>query len=421
MLSPVVPAEGGHGLAMRAGLFLNAYARMFEIDLAVFPLIAAPILVTDFVKMRVARVEIFDRLPLDSHFQLVAAIVDPDQRLAAFRAFGRPSLTGRLGAAAQDRLGHWLGPARYDVVHVERLYLAPLAQRWLLPDPASRPRLMIDCDDDDAATYQRVAAIERRSQRPRAAAWAETEAAAFAKMARQVLPRFDRAFVASSKDIASMSQHAPSVALVPNVAPRGVTAVPRNPRRRDRTILFTGTMGYLPNDEAVRWLVSRIWPRLCKAVRGPLRLLIVGRDPAADLVRLARGQGVRVIGAVPDLAPYYRAADLAVIPLRAGGGTRIKLLEAAAYGVPIVSTTIGAEGTTFRHRHDLLLADTENGFVRACAEMLTDDKRAADLSRRARARVRRDYDRDRWSRRISDWAACGLVTRINDAATHARP
>jgi glycosyltransferase involved in cell wall biosynthesis len=123
-----------------------------------------------------------------------------------------------------------------------------------------------------------------------------------------------------------------------------------------------------------------------------------------------------VTGTVADVAAFYRDADLAVIPIRAGGGTRIKLLEAAVHGVPIVSTTFGAQGTTFRRGRDLLLADSEEAFVRACGVLLRNSRELRSLAARARLTVMRDYDSERWALRvgacIADLTGCGVTTAM---------
>jgi glycosyltransferase involved in cell wall biosynthesis len=136
-------------------------------------------------------------------------------------------------------------------------------------------------------------------------------------------------------------------------------------------------------------------------MRSPLRLLIVGSNPAPSLVRLGRRHGATVTGTVPDIGTFYGQADLALIPIRAGGGTRIKLLEAAAHGVPIVATTFGAEGTTFRHRRDLLIADGECEFARACVEMLQRPRYAQALAARAQRRAAQDYGAECWAERLT--------------------
>ena len=265
--------------------------------------------------------------------------------------------------------------------------------------------LAIDCDEDDAGTYRQLASLELRYDRPQAAAWADLEADAFASMAKRVLPQFDIAFAASNGDAASLSACGVRVSVVPNVATPGRMRDPYRRAHRHQSVLFAGTMAYAPNDDAARWLLTRIWPRLLRSVSTPVRLILAGSNPSRSLIRLCRRRDVLVTGTVRDMAPYYRNADLAVLPLRAGGGTRIKLLEAAAHGVPIVSTAVGAEGTAFRNGHELLLADTADRFAHACAALLQDRQRAGRLAAQARGKVVRDHNSTCWGRRVLDLVA----------------
>src|SRR5690242_16273000 len=323
-VSPIIPAQRGNGLAMRTCFFLEAYARHFDVDLAVLPIVAGPEQLADFVRARVRRLQVFPRPPLDAHFALIAGTVDPATRLSAFVQYGRPSLASRAGASARQMLEQWVQTEQYEVVHVERLYLAPVIQRWASLAPESKPRLVIDCDDDDATAYRRLAAIERRQDHAAAAAWAEAEAAAFSAMAQKTLGHFDLIFAASATAAASLSSHRVEIVVAPNVAPTVRSRIPRT-RGGRKTILFVGTMGYAPNDDAACWFLRRIWPRLRRLSHLPVRLMIVGSDPSARLCRLAQRSDVVVTGTVVETARCYRIADLAVIPVRAGSGTRIKL------------------------------------------------------------------------------------------------
>jgi glycosyltransferase involved in cell wall biosynthesis len=400
LIAPIMPANRGNGLAMRIAFFLAAYLRRFDVDLAVFP-VAGEVAGTGHALDGARRVDTFSPQAIDAHFALVKAVSDPDARLAAFRRYGRPSLASVTGAASREALMRWIGASRYDVVHVARLYLAPLVQPLLSITP-SRPRLVLDCDEDDARAYRRLALLERRQGRRGAADWAEAEADAFARLAADVLPWFDDVLVSSWSETAALAMPGVSLTVVPNVAPFDARPVPRSRKPRIGTVLFVGTMGYAPNDDGARWFITRVWARLRQASRSPLQLVLAGTNPTAALVRLGRRHDIVVTGAVPDVSPYYRAADLVVIPLRTGGGTRIKLLEAAARGVPVVSTTLGAEGTTFRHGRDLLLADTEERLAGACASVLRRRRQAQRMAARARLRIRWDYERAQWFSRVDD-------------------
>jgi hypothetical protein len=125
-----------------------------------------------------------------STLRLVAAIDEPGARIDAFRRFGRPSIAAFSAEMARRALTDWAEAAAYDVVHVSRLYLGDLAAQW---KAAARPpprAMVLDCDEDDAKTYRRLAALDRGEGRQQAATWAEAEADAFARLAGY-LPRFD--------------------------------------------------------------------------------------------------------------------------------------------------------------------------------------------------------------------------------------
>lgn len=404
MLTPVMPADRGSGLAMRAGFFLDAYAHGFDVDLAVIPVAGAGP-ASAFVRSRVRRLDILAVGWPDSHYALLASIADPAARLDAFRRYGRPSLAAFV-APARRTLEQWVGDVRYDAVHVFRLYLAELVSPWRRSGQVG-PRLILDCDENDARTYRRIAAMERRRPDLQTAAWADAEAAAFARAALDWLPKFDVALAASRREATSLAGFGVRTLVVANVAP--ATAMRPRRRRRPPTILFVGTLAYPPNADAVNWFVTRVWRRLQRHLKFRARLVIVGRNPPAAITRLRSQRGIDVTGTVADVADFYREADLAIVPLRAGGGTRIKIIEAAAYGVPVVATGLGAEGTTFQHGRDMLVADDADGFLRACLLLIRNGARAKRLAAHARARSRRDYSPAYWRTQVLHAANAGDV------------
>jgi glycosyltransferase involved in cell wall biosynthesis len=144
-----------------------------------------------------------------------------------------------------------------------------------------------------------------------------------------------------------------------------------------------------------------VWRRLTRALRQPVRLVVVGRNAPAAIVRLRSQRGIMVRGSVTDISRSYRDADLAIVPLRAGGGTRIKVIEAASHGVPLVTTAFGAEGTTFQRGVDVLMANDEANFLRACLLLLRNGPLARRLAARARVKVKRDYSPAYWRARVT--------------------
>jgi glycosyltransferase involved in cell wall biosynthesis len=191
------------------------------------------------------------------------------------------------------------------------------------------------------------------------------------------------------------------------VVPNGVDAryfVPTPGSGQEGYILFTGSMIYRPNVRAVQHFSREILPRIRS--RSPLaRFHIVGASPTKDVKDLASDH-VTVHGAVPDMRPYYADAAVVVAPLLDGGGTRLKILEAAACGKAIVSTSIGAEGLEFRSRRDILLADSAGDFSDAVVGLLGDEPRRDELGRHARA-ASLPYD---WVQVGADY--CRLIERF---------
>ena len=301
------------------------------------------------------------------------------------------------------------GGIRYDAVHVSRLYLAELAAPWIASAKDHCP-VLLDCDEDDAAAHRRIAAMERRRHDLFAAAWTEAEATAFACLAAEWLPQFGALFAASANEARSLAAHGVRALVVPNVVPAACAQPRQHRKRRLSTIVFVGTLGYAPNADAISWFVARVWRLIERALRFRVRLMIVGGHPPA-LARLGAQRGIELTGAVPDVAPFYRDADLAIAPLRAGGGTRIKVIEAAAHGVPLVATRFAAEGTTFQHGAEMLVANDAATFARACLSLLRDRSLAARMAARARAKATRDYSREHWSMRVADRVACLLDAR----------
>jgi sugar transferase (PEP-CTERM/EpsH1 system associated) len=143
------------------------------------------------------------------------------------------------------------------------------------------------------------------------------------------------------------------------------------PRDAQPTVLFCGAMDYTPNVDALRWYFGEIHDRL-RATVPALRVLIVGKSPVSEVQAYAERPGVTVTGGVPDVRPFYRRAWLQIVPLRIGGGTRLKIPESMAMGTPVVSTTIGAQGLDLRHGDDILLADTPETFAMETARALAD-------------------------------------------------
>jgi sugar transferase (PEP-CTERM/EpsH1 system associated) len=157
------------------------------------------------------------------------------------------------------------------------------------------------------------------------------------------------------------------------------------------SMVFTGSMDWLPNDDAIRYFMREIMPLIRKQVPDAT-LTVVGRNPTPALVELGKTDPSLVItGRVDDVRPYMESAAVYIVPLRIGGGTRLKIFEAMAMEKAVVSTTVGAEGLPLTNGVELLLADEPASFAEAVVRVLTDSSYAAELGRRAAAVVRQHH------------------------------
>lgn len=175
-------------------------------------------------------------------------------------------------------------------------------------------------------------------------------------------------------------------------------AVPRAPKPAD--LVFLGSMDWMPNVDGIVDFVRTTFPAI-KARRADATLTIVGRNPAPAVLALAaQDPSIRVTGTVPDVRPYMAQAALSIVPLRVGGGTRIKIFEAMAMGVPVVSTTIGAEGLPVTDGHDIVIADDAEAFANRVAELLDNPARARGIGEAGQTLVRERFS---WRNAVAEF------------------
>lgn len=336
---------------------------------------------------------------LRAHCAAVAPIAPPprgpwgDARaLAAALRAGQPAATVpfvRAAAAARLRAAALADPP--DLVQIEHSFLAPY--RAALPaGNSTRPmQTILSLHNVGASQYGSMWRL-RGTPRERLLfaakglllrGWEASEAA-----------RFDRTLVVSEADGARLAagRHRPCLRLVENgVACDRLRPLPE--AAGGDGLLFVGTLGYRPNVDAVLHFCERVLP-LVRRARPAAHLTVVGRAPDPALRRLAGRADVTVVGDVADVTPFYAAARAVVVPLRAGGGTRLKILEAMALGRPVVSTTLGCEGLAVRDDVHLTVADAPAAFANAVVRLLADAPVRAGLTAAARALVETRYDWD---------------------------
>ncbi|HUV93701.1 MAG TPA: glycosyltransferase [Anaerolineae bacterium] len=211
---------------------------------------------------------------------------------------------------------------------------------------------------------------------------------------RQVCRQADAVLAVSEADAQALTRLLPG--LEPAVIPNGVDLARHHPGLPDSlplqhpAVLFTGKMDYRPNVDAMLWFHESVWP-LIRAHLPQAHLYVVGKQPHPRLASLGQESGVTITGYVADILPYFGGADVYVVPLRVGGGTRLKVLEAMSAGLPLVSTTLGVEGVGLTPGQHALLSDTPQGFAHAVLALLRDPEHGRALGMAARRLVVNRY------------------------------
>jgi glycosyltransferase involved in cell wall biosynthesis len=366
LVAPVMPVEQGNGLAMRAGLLLEGLARRWSVDVVLAPVFGAPAGPTGLVRRLAASCRVLQlSAPADARADMVLRLGDPRQRERATSLHPRPALGASITLAAARELAGLAAGA--ELVVVARLYLAPLLD--LLLESARRPAVALDVDDLESDARRELGE--------------EQEAERFARLEGHYLPLLDRALACSAADANELAarHRLGEVAVVPN-AVRLPASIDAAPRRFE--LLFVGNLGYRPNIEAAGWLCREVRPRL-----GDVRVAIAGSSPAAEVAALASDGRVTVAADLPDLTPWYAATAIAVVPVKTGGGTRIKLLEALAHRRPVVSTERGIAGIEWARGRAALVADEPESFAEACRRLLADPGLSARMGEAGRRLVER--------------------------------
>lgn len=203
----------------------------------------------------------------------------------------------------------------------------------------------------------------------------------------------DLIWTVSEKERQSLLSHAPDLPVF--LAPSGVDCDAIQPLPpsvdADQNILFVGSLQYLPNVDGAQFMSEEVLPEILSRCPDAV-LQVVGRGPDERTLRLHHPPSFHLIGQVDDLEPWYRNCKLSIVPLRSGGGTRLKILESMAYGRPVVSTGIGAEGIDVTHGKNILIADTPEELADAVALILNQPETGRRIAEEGRKLVEERYD-----------------------------
>lgn len=384
---PYPPETQTHGVFQRLDMFLKAGSTLVtQIDMLFF---APPELASEAV-----RLSVHETLAAKYAVDIAVTIVAVTGRSKG--SFYRDLLRGCFDIFQQRGFAPYCEPAalyaiehalaqRPDLILAHRLSaMMPLVRRQRVLPP-----LLFDLDDvEHRALYRTLMTSTGWWMRKLflahipALAWAEVRAVHCAA----------QTFVCSETDrryLLRLARSKGRVAVVPNTVDMPATV---SDEAAGLVVLFVGTFSHLPNIQAANELIEIVWPMIKREVP-TAQLLIAGKNPE-NLRAVGRSsQDVQVLGFVRDLDTLYSSASVMCCPIRAGSGTRIKIIEAAGHGLPVVSTARGAEGLAYRDGYEIILAETSESLAAACVRLLRDGRLRREIGQAAREKTSAHYDR----------------------------
>ena len=285
---------------------------------------------------------------------------------------------------------------RFDAVHADQLWMA----QYALLTHKLQPSLKVILDEHNACfqIFERLS--YREPNRLKRCLWKQ-EARKIKRYEVDVCQRFDRIVTVTDEDRITLETLTGrgdwlTIPICVDTQAEQVVKV----AQAQKNVLILGTMYWPPNVEGVLWFGNEVWPILVEKVKG-ISLTIVGKNPPQDVRRLEdRYPNVRVTGYVPDLQPLLDNAGVFVVPLLSGGGMRVKIVDAWRWGLPIVSTGIGAEGIAYRDGENILIADNAQALADAISRVFIDSELARRLRENGRRWVEEQYE---WSQVYAAW------------------
>ncbi len=279
-----------------------------------------------------------------------------------------------------------LSERQFDAVQLETSNLFSYLE--IIRAAPSHPAVLLDWHNVDSELMSRYASETKSLPRKLIA---RRTAKLLDRLETRLMTLCDAHTVVSEREKAKLLERDPqaNVTVIPNGVDTSAFAYSET-TSPGTTLLFVGSMDYHANIDAVTWFARSVWPAISRRFPA-LQFAIVGRSPSRE-IRMLASKKIQVTGTVEDVRPFYANALAVVVPLRVGGGTRLKILEAMAMGVPVISTTLGAEGIAIENGKNILLADSDEQMTDALERIANDCAFRRALTEAARDLVLKRYD-----------------------------
>lgn len=315
------------------------------------------------------RIEILEE-QYDTRLRLISMTEPASARPQMLLEYGRPSLGALMSAPTVERIGQKLAVLLPDLVILSRAYMLPLLDG--LPVALDNVPIAVDLDDDDAAYHLARARLARKAGNTDATNMHNAEAVLYDRMIKAHAPRISRFWTASEMGKANMMKRLglSNIHVVHNAVETRHTVA--HVTDGFPNLLFVGNLDYKPNFDGIDWFIRDILPRV-RTHQPSVKATVAGSNCSATLRRLCEMDGIDLIEDPVSLKPVYACATAVIVPLRFGSGSRLKIIEAGAMGVPVVSTVTGADGLDLDpDNHIIQSTDSAEAFAQACCLCLSD-------------------------------------------------
>jgi glycosyltransferase involved in cell wall biosynthesis len=386
-LSPVSPTPNGTGLAKRAFNNLKALSDSYHLYLLVMPPGRKDCHLHPEVVRLCRKLKKIPLHPLRDFRLCIEILIKKSMKFLRIRTNFRPQ---EWDSYSRKRIGRGqkaFSGVDFSVIHVFRMYMIPVLESFLMDFAGS---VQVDLDDLESDTRIDIARVCRLNGLVEAAADGERQGKFYREKEQQLLQRFGRIFVGSAQDkdlILSRYGH-PRVEVLPNIIEAPESEDCQGMNSSPVRFLICGNFRYYPNLDGLDHFVKRILPTINESAPADFLVDVVGPGLKGKLKRqVKRTRRIMYHGQVPDMSPYVARANAVLVPIRSGGGTRIKILEGFAYGKTVISTLKGAEGLPVEHNRHILLAERAEDFAGHCLRFLADPRRWEQIGENGRTLV----------------------------------
>lgn len=291
-----------------------------------------------------------------------------------------------FSASMSDEINRLLSSVKFDIIHFEMLHTGQYIEDI---QNKGRTKIILDEQNIDSGIWSRLTRTEHQLIRKALFYW---QYRCFIKYERKICNDFNKCLCVSKEDSELLKSINPNASI--EVIPNGVDPnyfSPYDNKEDETKLVFTGSMDWQPNEDAVVYFCQEIFP-LIRSELSDMKFFIVGSNPTSKVLSLSDKPGIHVTGLVDDVRPYIADASIYVVPLRIGGGTRLKILQALAMKKAIVSTSIGCEGIDIEPDRDLMVSDDPHDFANKVIMLSKDKELRKKLGENGRLLILQKYD-----------------------------